>query len=61
MSSLDFALKDFYRKKNQTYPYLLVITFVIAITEFLIYFTSSLGLNAFIQPLFSNSYYSQVA
>jgi len=57
MSSLDFALKDFYRKKNQTYPYLLVITFVIAITEFLIYFTSSLGLNAFIQPLFSNNYY----
>ncbi|GAG26706.1 unnamed protein product, partial [marine sediment metagenome] len=57
MSSFDFALKDFYRKKNQTYPYLLVITFVIGITEFLIYFTSSLGLNAFIQPLFSNSYY----
>ena len=57
MSSLDFALKDFYRKKNQTYPYLLVITFVIAITEFLIYFTSSFGLNYFIQPLFSNTYY----
>ncbi len=57
MSSLDFALKDFYRKKNQTIPYLLVITFVIAITEFLIYFTSSFGLNYFIQPLFSNTYY----
>ncbi len=57
MSSLDFALKDFYRKKNQTIPYLLVITFVIAITEFLIYFTSSLGLNSFIRPLFSNTYY----
>jgi len=57
MSSLDFALKDFYRKKNQTIPYLLVITFVIAITEFLIYFTSSFGLNSFIQPLFSNTYY----
>jgi len=57
MSSLDFSLKDLYRKKNQTIPYLMVITFVIAITEFLIYFTSSLGLNAFIQPLFSNSYY----
>jgi ABC-type antimicrobial peptide transport system permease subunit len=57
MSSLDFALKDFYRKKNQTYPYLMVIIFVIGITEFLIYFTSSLGLNVFIQPLFSNNYY----
>lgn len=57
MSSLDFALKDLYRKKNQTIPYLIVITFVIAITEFLIYFTSSLGLNSFIQPRFSNNYY----
>ena len=57
MSSFDFALKDFYRKKNQTYPYLIVITFVIAITEFLIYFTSSLGLNVFIQPLFSNEFF----
>ena len=57
MSSLDFSLKDLYRKKNQTIPYLMVITFVIAITEFLIYFTSSFGLNSFIQPLFSNTYY----
>ncbi|MBY8986276.1 MAG: ABC transporter permease [Candidatus Lokiarchaeota archaeon] len=57
MSSFDFALKDFYRKKNQTYPYLIVITFVIAITEFLIYFTSSLGLNVFIQPRFSNEFF----
>jgi ABC-type antimicrobial peptide transport system permease subunit len=57
MSSLDFALKDFYRKKSQTYPYLIVITLVIAITEFLIYFTTSLGLNIFIQPLFSNRFY----
>ncbi|MHA1932286.1 MAG: FtsX-like permease family protein [Promethearchaeota archaeon] len=57
MSSFDFALKDFFRKKPQTYPYLMVITFVIAITEFLIYFTSSLGLNIFIQPLFSNEYF----
>ncbi|MFW9895000.1 MAG: FtsX-like permease family protein [Candidatus Thorarchaeota archaeon] len=54
MSSFDFALKDFYRKKNQTFPYLMVIIFVIAITEFLIYFTSSLGLNFFIKPFFSN-------
>ncbi len=57
MSSFDFALKDFYRKKGQTYPYLIVITFVIAITEFLIYFTSSLGLNIFIQTSFSNEFF----
>ena len=47
--SLDFALKDFYRKKSQTYPYVLTITIVIAFTEFLIYFTNSLGLNFFIE------------
>ncbi|MFW9942676.1 MAG: FtsX-like permease family protein [Candidatus Thorarchaeota archaeon] len=57
MSSLDFALKDFYRKKNQTIPYLIIITLVFAITEFLIYFTSSLGLNLFIQSDFSNEFY----
>ncbi|MFX0080469.1 MAG: FtsX-like permease family protein [Candidatus Hodarchaeota archaeon] len=57
MSSLDFALKDFYRKKNQTIPYLIVIILVIAVTEFLIYFTSSLGLNVFIQSDFSNDFY----
>ena len=57
MSILDFALKDFYRKKSQTYPYLSAIIIVIAITEFLIYFTSSLGLNIFIQPSFNNEYY----
>ncbi len=57
MSSLDFALKDFYRKKNQTIPYLIVITLVVAITEFLIYFTSSLGLNVFIQSDFSNEFF----
>ncbi|MFW9823856.1 MAG: FtsX-like permease family protein [Candidatus Thorarchaeota archaeon] len=57
MPSFDFALKDFYRKKSQNFPYLIVIIFVIAITEFLIYFTSSLGLNAFIKPLFSNAYF----
>lgn len=57
MSSFDFALKDFYRKKKQTYPYLVAIILVIAITEFLIYFTSSLGLSIFTQPSFSNQYY----
>ncbi|MHA2183705.1 MAG: FtsX-like permease family protein [Promethearchaeota archaeon] len=57
MSSLDFALKDFYRRKSQTYPYLSAIIIVIAITEYLIYFTSSLGLNIFLQPSFYNEFY----
>jgi len=45
MSKTDFAIKDFTRKKEQTYPYILIITFIIAVAVFLIYFTSSLGLN----------------
>ncbi len=57
MSSFDFALKDIYRKKNQTIPYLVIIILVIAITEFLFYFTSSLGLNIFIQSNFSSELY----
>ncbi len=57
MSSLDFALKDFYRKRHSNYPFLLIITLVVAVAEFLIYFTSSLGLNIFIQPTFVNKYY----
>ncbi|MFX1417824.1 MAG: FtsX-like permease family protein [Promethearchaeota archaeon] len=57
MSSLDFALKDLYRKRNSNFPFLLIIILTIAFTEFLIYFTSSLGLNAFIQTSFTNSYY----
>ena len=57
MSSFDFALKDLYRKKNQTIPYLVIIILVIAITEFLFYFTSSLGLNIFVQSNFSNELY----
>jgi ABC-type antimicrobial peptide transport system permease subunit len=57
MSSLDFALKDFYRKRRSNFPFLLSITLIIAVTEFLIYFTSSLGINIFIQPSFLNKYY----
>jgi len=57
MSSLDFALKDLYRKRHTNYPFLLIITIIIALTEFLIYFTSSLGLNVFIQPTYVNKYY----
>jgi len=43
--SIDFAIKDIVRKKSQTYPYILTIALVIAFAEFLIYFTTSLGLN----------------
>ncbi len=57
MSSLDFALKDLYRKKKSNYPFLVIIILIVTITEFLIYFTSSLGLNIFIQPSFLNMYY----
>ena len=57
MSSFDFALKDIYRKKNQTYPFLIIIILVIGITEFLIYSTSSLGLNIFTQASYSNELY----
>ncbi|MFW9901543.1 MAG: ABC transporter permease [Candidatus Thorarchaeota archaeon] len=57
MSALDFALKDLYRKRQSNYPFLLIITIIIALTEFLIYFTSSLGLNIFVQSSFVNRFY----
>ncbi|MFX1316837.1 MAG: FtsX-like permease family protein [Promethearchaeota archaeon] len=57
MSSLDFAIKDIYRKKDTTIPYLVIIVIVIAFTEFLIYVTSSLGLNVLIPTNFNNVYF----
>lgn len=57
MSSIDFALKDIYRKKDTTIPYLLIIVLVIALTEFLIYFTSSFGLNMVISTSLKNTYF----
>ena len=57
MSSLDFALKDLYRKRHSNYPFLLIIIIIVALTEFFIYFTSSIGINIFIQPSFVNKYY----
>ncbi|MGV9205189.1 MAG: FtsX-like permease family protein [Promethearchaeia archaeon] len=50
--SLDFALKDFFRNKKQTYPLLLAITLIIAISQFIIYFSNSLGFNL----IFKNEY-----
>ncbi len=61
--SLDFALKDFYRKKSQTYPYVLIITLVVGLSEFFIYFSTSLGLNLIVQnsifapESYDNEYY----
>ncbi|TFG02016.1 MAG: ABC transporter permease, partial [Promethearchaeota archaeon] len=43
--SLDFALKDFYRKRKSNFAYVATIALVIALTEFIIYFSISLGLN----------------
>ncbi len=54
--SLDFALKDFYRKKESNYPYVLIIALIVGVSIFLIYFTSSLGLNSFIQDFSLGNY-----
>lgn len=55
--SLDFALKDFYRKRETTFSYTLMIILVIAFTVFLINFTSAMGFNDFITYSYQNSYY----
>lgn len=54
--SLDFALKDFYRKKEQTYPYLFTIILVVALSIFSVYLTISINLGAMSQnTLFSGA------
>ena len=55
--SLDFALKDFYRKKDITIPYVLINTLIFALTVFIIYFTSSIGLNNVFGYNFSNEFF----
>ncbi len=57
MSSFDFALKDFYRKRHSNYPFLIIIIIIIAFSEFLIYFTSSLGINILTQVTYPNKFY----
>ena len=54
--SLDFALKDFYRKRKSNFPYVLTIALVIALAEFLIYFSISLGVNLIVQ---NNIFYQE--
>ena len=46
--NLTFALKDIYRKRNQTYPYILMISLVIAFAIFMMSFTISHGFNSLI-------------
>lgn len=53
--NLTFALKDIYRKRNQTYPYILMITLVIAFAIFMMSFTTSHGFNALIQGNMASS------
>ena len=55
--SIDFALKDIYRKKETSYPFIFIISLTIALVVFLIHLTSSLGLNTFIKQNFANSYF----
>ena len=55
--SLDFAIKDFYRKREISLPYLFMVILVIAATTFLIYLTTSTGLNSFITYEFENPYF----
>ena len=49
--SLDFAIKDFTRKKSQTYPYVLTIALVIGLAVFMANYTTTLGLNLVYQYL----------
>lgn len=44
--SLDFALKDFYRKREQTYPYLFTIVVVVALSVFSVYLTNNLKIGS---------------
>ncbi|MFO8020018.1 MAG: ABC transporter permease [Promethearchaeia archaeon] len=53
--SLDFALKDLFRRKKQMYPLLFAIILIIALSQFIIYFSNSLGLNL----IFKNGYLQQ--
>lgn len=49
--SLDFAIKDFIRKKSQTYPYVWTIALVIGLAVFMVNYTTSIGQNLISQYL----------
>ena len=45
--ALDFAIKDFSRKKSVTYPYVITISLIVALAIFMIYFTMKKPLGSF--------------
>ena len=53
--SLDFAIKDFFRKKDQTFPYMFTIVLAISFSVFFVYLTSSLGLSFIVEE--GNEYF----
>ncbi|MHA1454772.1 MAG: FtsX-like permease family protein [Promethearchaeota archaeon] len=50
-------MKDFYRNKENSFPYVIIISLIIALAEFLILFASSIGLNQLITYDFQNEFY----
>jgi ABC-type antimicrobial peptide transport system permease subunit len=50
-------LKDFYRNKEHSFPYVLIVGLTIALAEFFILFVSSIGLNGLIPHNFQNEFY----
>jgi len=50
-------LKDFYRNKENSFPYVIIVSLIIALAEFLILFASSIGLNQLITYNFQNEFY----
>ncbi|MFX1275463.1 MAG: FtsX-like permease family protein [Promethearchaeota archaeon] len=53
--NITFALKDFYRGRKSNFPYLLIITLIIAFSIFLIYFTHNTGLDSLVQGTSQNT------
>ncbi|MHA1329184.1 MAG: FtsX-like permease family protein [Promethearchaeota archaeon] len=43
--SLDFAIKDFYKKKEISFPFLFIVTLAVCLFQFLVYFGNFLSLN----------------
>ncbi|MHA1191521.1 MAG: FtsX-like permease family protein [Promethearchaeota archaeon] len=50
-------MKDFYRNKENSFPYVIIVSLIIALAEFLILFASSIGLNQLITYNFQNEFY----
>ena len=50
-------MKDFYRNKGNSFPYVIIVSLIIALAEFIILFASSVGLNELITYNFQNEFY----